>query len=480
MKNVLVILDGKIAKYLVKKMVDLNNNLNQYDIVYTDDSILCKEVPSNFTFYKFDPTSFSKLKFILNKSLYQDALIALDTKEDTLAVVHNIRVKYKDLNFTVYDQWGLDLKDKNIKYYRGNDIISNGLIEQLPNIPVFAQNIGLRQGEIMEIRVPFGSTYAYRYIGSIGQKDWKIVTLYRNNKLVNIKPSLILKPNDVIIIIGKPDVLIQVYNAITKSSTQFPMPFGKNIYLYIDMFIQEEEEILSAIEDVKILHQRMKNSLLVIKITRPTTIVSLNKIRFNISKIPDMKLEIDYFNLGIHTILKEDKVRFDIGLIVLTKNILKYKEAIKNIILLKLPIFKVGEENISSLKHILVLLNDDKLYEQISPTLFDISTQLKIKLKVLDIDPIGDKKRIELIAHLNNLSKIFVQNIHLIQEEANPIKRLNKEHNILQVLPLKEEMFKKRVIKFLTTDSDLLSYDNNKFNQILMPVIEDIESTKSN
>jgi len=478
MKNVLVILDGKIAKYLVKKMVDLNNNFNRYDIVYIDDMILPKEIPSNFTFYKFDPTSFSKLKFILNKSLYQDALLALDTKEDTLAVVDNIRIKYKELNFTVYDQWGLDLQDKNIQYYRGNDIISNGLIEQLPNIPVFAQNIGLRQGEIMEIKIPFGSIYAYRYIGSIGQKDWKIVSLYRNGILINIKPSLIIKPNDVIIIIGKPDVLIQVYNAISKSSTQFPMPFGNNIYLYIDMYVQEEQEIIDAIEDVKILHQRMKNNLLIVKITRPTTIVSLNKIKFNLQKISNLKLDIDYDNRGIHNILKEDKVRFDIGLLVLTKNILKHKEAIKDVILLKLPIFKVGSENISSLKHTLVVLNDEKLYEQISPTLFDISSQLKIKLKVLDIDPIGDKKRKGLIAHLNNLSKIFVQNITVVQEEKNPMKCLNKEHDILQVLPLRENMFQKRIIKFFTIDSDLLAFDNNRFNQILMPVIEDIETTK--
>lgn len=478
MKNVLVILDGKIAKHLVKKMVGLNNNLNQYDIVYTDDKILPKKIPANFTFYKFDPTSFSKLKFVLNKSLYQDALLALDTKEDTLAVVYNIRVKYKELNFTVYDQWGLDLKDKNIQYYRGNDIISNGLIEQLPNIPVFAQNIGLRQGEIMEIKIPFGSIYAYRYIGSIGQKDWKIVALYRNGILINIKPSLIIKPNDVIIIIGKPDVLIQVYNAISKSSTQFPMPFGKNIYIYIDMFVQDEEEIISAIKDAKILHQRMKSNLLIVKITRPTTVQLLNKVIFNLKQILNSKIEIDYHNKGIHTILKEDKVRFDIGLLVLTKNILKHKEAIKNVILLKLPIFKVGSEHISSLKHTLVVLNDERLYEQISPTLFDISSQLKIKLKVLDLDPIGDKKRESLIAHLNNLSKIFVQNIILVQEEENPIKRLNKEHDILQVLPLRESMFQKRIIKFFTTDSDLLSFDNNKFNQILMPVIENIGSIK--
>jgi len=40
MKNVLVILDGHIAKHLMKRMIDLNNNFNQYDIIYTDDSIL--------------------------------------------------------------------------------------------------------------------------------------------------------------------------------------------------------------------------------------------------------------------------------------------------------------------------------------------------------------------------------------------------------------------------------------------------------
>jgi len=479
MKNVLVILDGKIAKYLVKRMIALNNNSNQYDIVYNDDSIFSDQLPSNFTLYKFDPTSHSKLKFVLDKALYQDALVALDTKEDTIAVIANIRMKYRDLNFAVFDQWDLDLNDKNIKYYRSNDILSNGLVEQLPNIPVFAQNIGLRQGEIMEIKIPFGSTYAYRYIGSIGQKNWKIVALYRNEKLINIKPSLIIKPSDIIIVIGKPDVLIQVYNAISKSSTQFPMPFGKNIYLYIDMFIQSEKEILDAIEDCKILHQRLKNAEFVVKITRPNNVECLNKVKYHLFSIKNIKLEVDYYNLGIHKIMKIDKIKYDIGLVVLTQSLLQYKEAIKDIIHLKLPIFKIGNENISSLKHSLLLLGEERLYEQISPMLFDISTQLKISPKVLDIDPIGDKNRENLIGHLQNLSKIFNQNINLVQEkDSNPIERLKKEHNILQILPLKEEMFQKRRIRFFFTDSDLLSFDNYKFNQILMPVVEDIENSK--
>jgi hypothetical protein len=126
------------------------------------------------------------------------------------------------------------------------------------------------------------------------------------------------------------------------------------------------------------------------------------------------------------------------------------------------------------LKNSLILLNENKIYEQISPILFDISNQLKIKPKVFDIDPIGDSNTADLVAHLNNLSKIFNQNIVMVSEKSNPIKRLNKEQNILQILPLQEEMFQKRRFKFLNTNSDLLSFDISKFNQILIPVINDI------
>ena len=474
MKKILIILDGIVAKKLMHRIVEANTGDNAYDIIYMSDLILPVQKPSNFTFYKFDPTSYSKLSFILKKVLYQDALIVLNTKEDTLSVVKNIRINYKTLNFTIFDMWDLKLDDENIKYYRGNDILSNGLVEQLPNIPVFAQNIGLRQGEIMEIKIPFGSNYAYRYIGSIGQKDWKISALYRNDKLIDVEPSLVLKPNDVIIIIGKPDVLTQVYSAISKSKNQFPMPFGNNIYIYIDLYIQEEKEVLDAIEDAKILHIRMKNNKLIIKITRPTTVDILNKIDLLVEGLDNVIIDMDYHNLGIQKILKIDKVKFDIGLIVLTLSLLQYKEAIVNIVSLKLPIFKVGSENISSLKSTLILLNEKKVYEQISPILFDISSQLKIKPKVFDIDPIGDKNTNELISHLNNLSKIFNQNITVVTEKSNPIKRLNKEQNILQILPLKEEMFKKRRFKFLNTNSDLLSFDIDKFNQILIPVIDEL------
>jgi hypothetical protein len=283
----------------------------------------------------------------------------------------------------------------------------------------------------MEIKVPFGSTYAYRYVGSIGQKHWKISAIYRNQKLLTIMPSLILKPNDVIIIIGKPDVLTQVYSAISKTSTQFPMPFGQNIYLYIDMFILKEKEILDAIRSAKLIHQRMKNKILVIKITKPTTAEMVKTIEAKTNNCENIVLEMDYHNLGMHNILQADIAKYDIGMIILSQTIFKYKEAIKDIILLKLPIFKLGNETISSLKNSLILLNESNLYEQIAPMLFDISNQLKVTPKILNIDPIGDKNTKDLVSHLNNLSKIFSQNIVVINEDQNPIKRIRKENLLI-------------------------------------------------
>jgi len=327
--------------------------------------------------------------------------------------------------------------------------------------------------EVM-IKVPFGSTYAYRYIGSIGQKDWKIAALYRNQKLIKVKGSLIIKPNDIIVIIGKPYVLMQVYSAISKTSAQFPMPFGQNLYLYLDMYLQTEFEIINAVKYALILHKRIKNACLIVKITRHSSVVMVDKIKELLKNIKKVVIDMDYHDKGVRTNLKDDKYKFDIGMLILTKSLMSQYKIVNEVLKFKIPIFKVGNENISSLKSSLILLNDDKLYEQISPILFDISSQLKITPKVFDIDPMGDSKREGLISHLNNLSKIFNQNIVVISEKSNPIKRLNKEQNILQILPIKEKMLKKRFIKFLSTDSDLLSFDSNKFNQILIPVIDDL------
>ncbi|WP_121627230.1 COG3400 family protein [Poseidonibacter antarcticus] len=475
MKKILIILDGIVAKKLMHRIVEANTGDNAYDIIYMSDVILPVQKPSNFTFYKFDPTSNSKLAMVLDKNIHTEVLIALNSKDEMISVTKNIRNHKQNLQMIVLDYWGLDFDDPYINVYKGIEVLANGMVERLPNIPVVAQNIGLKQGEIMEIRVPFGSSYAYRYIGSIEQKEWKIFALYRNQQLINIKPSLVLKPNDVILVIGKPYVLMQVYNAIGKTQGQFPMPFGQNLYLYLDLYLQDEVSVKKAVEEAKTLNQKFKNNKLIVRITRPTTPAIMNHIKNKFKYFDSIIVRIDYSNMGFYKILKEDFRKYDIGMMILTQEMFKHKESLKNIINLKIPIFKLGNEKVKSIKQTVVLLNDTHSYEQISPIVFDVASQIKTKTKIYDLDPVGEEEdKTNLLDHFENLAKIFNERIEIVSSSDNPIRELKKQKNMLQILPLKEEMMKKRFSwKFFYTNTDFISFDMNKYNQLLIPIVEE-------
>ena len=372
MKKILIILDGIVAKKLMQRIIEANTGDNSYDVIYISDAILPVQKPSNFTFYKFDPTSKSKLAMVLDKNIHTEVLIALNSKDEMLNVIKIIREHTKNLQMTVLDYWGIKVNDPLVNIYRGIEVLANGMVEKLPNVPVLAQNIGLKQGEIMEIRIPFGSSYAYRYIGSIEQKQWRIFGLYRNQKMIDIKPSLVLKPNDVILVIGKPDVLMQIYNVIGKTQGQFPMPFGSNIYLYLDLYLENEESVRKTIEEAKYLNQKLKNSLLVVRVTRPTTVQIMDIIKSELKYFPTVILQIDYANKGFSKIIKDDYRKYNIGMIMLTQEIFKNKEEAKLVLELKIPILKLGKENLKSVKRTAIILNDTHSYEQISPIVIDI------------------------------------------------------------------------------------------------------------
>ena len=436
MKKILIILDGIVAKKLMQRIIEANTGDNSYDVIYMSDVILPVQKPSNFTFYKFDPTSKSKLAMVLDKNIHTEVLIALNSKDEMLNVIKNIREHTKNLQMTILDYWGMKSSDPLVTIYRGIEVLANGMVEKLPNVPVLAQNIGLKQGEIMEIRVPFGSSYAYRYIGSIEQKEWKIFGLYRNQKMVTIKPSLVLKPNDVILVIGKPEVLMQVYNVIGKTQGQFPMPFGSNIYLYLDLYFEDENSVRKAIEEAKYLNQKLKNNLLIVRITRPTTVEIMDFIKSELKYFPTINLIIDYSNKGFAKIIKEDSRKNNIGMIMLTSEMFKNKENTKSVMELKIPVFKFGKEKLKSIKRTVIVLNDTNSYEQISPIVFDISSQLKVKTKIFDLDPIGEKDgKSTLLDHFENLAKIFNEKLEVVTSGENPIRELKKQRNMLQILP---------------------------------------------
>jgi hypothetical protein len=123
------------------------------------------------------------------------------------------------------------------------DLISGHLYDKLPNVPIVPNNIGLGQGEVMEVHVPFGSSYAFRHVGSIVQQKWKIVALYRDGKQILPTSATMIRPNDTLLVVGRPTVLDGIYKLINKRKGLFPEPFGKNIYLLLDLRYDKKKAI---------------------------------------------------------------------------------------------------------------------------------------------------------------------------------------------------------------------------------------------
>ena len=183
----------------------------------------------------------------MSETKFSNLFVVMEDIEDARYVLKNIAIIKPKIRITLVNQWDDDKIGKdheNITIVHSDKLVSAHLYDQLPNVPLVAQNVGLGQGEIMEVHVPFGSSYAYRHVGSILQQKWKISALYREGKQILPDDTTMIRPNDTLLILGQPIVLNGVYKTINKRIGLFPEPFGKNLYLILDLRHDKKDALL--------------------------------------------------------------------------------------------------------------------------------------------------------------------------------------------------------------------------------------------
>jgi Uncharacterized protein conserved in bacteria len=121
----------------------------------------------------------------------------------------------------------------------------------------------------MEILIPFGSSFAYRHIRAISHRKWKIVAIYRQEKQIFPNNTTMLLPNDKLVVIGNPIVLEELYRRVNRRQGFFPEPFGKNLYLIVDM-LQNREKIDIEIKEAIYLKNfsQKQNSIFILLILK--------------------------------------------------------------------------------------------------------------------------------------------------------------------------------------------------------------------
>jgi len=466
MKKILIISNGAVGEHFIQRITETYTSENIYYVVQTKAKEHEDVNPARFKFYEFDSTSFYKLSNLLKMEFVQ-VFIAMDAIVDVEVTIKNIRAIKKQLRIIVLNQWNLKNEDANVVLVNTNEILASRLLDYLPNVPVIAQNVGIGEGEIMEVLVPFGSSFVYRHVGVIEQKNWRIVAIYRNRKLVMPSRRRMIQPNDLLVLVGEPAVLKSVYRSIKRELGQFPEPFGSNLYLYIDMNVVAKENIKELVKRAVFVHTKFKHDL-VIKVVNPGDLDTIWYIKS--FRSDNVVVDIQYSFENLDELFYEDIKSYHVGLIMVSKEMFADDNMRKILYETHIPVLKIAQRSFSKVKDSALILSDNRDFEKISATIFDISEQMGFNIDLYNYMHEHQEEKEQVIEHYYNLSTIFSKSIKIIEENDNPIKTLRQKDNFIQILPFTFKLTKKRIYSLLSTDSEKLYYKLDDYHQIFIPV----------
>lgn len=467
MKKILIITDSNIGGHLIERIIGTYAQGNIYYVIQTRERSYEKAGPDRFKFFTFDPTSRYKLSNVLKMDFLQ-VMLVMDNRIDAEQTLEIIRAERPTLRVIMLDQWQLDLKDRYTLAINATDQLSARLLDYLPNVPVIAQNVGLGEGEIMEVLVPFGSAYVYRYVGSIDQTRWRIAGIYRDRKLILASPSTLIYPNDLLLLMGEPDVLISVYRTIKREQGHFPAPFGTAVYLYIDMDIDRGSEIDTLLAQALDLHEKLRRPL-VIRVVNPGDLEKLARIKSHRADRITVDIEYD-LAYRTKTVMQEDKVRHHSGLIMVSRKLFAGDEMRRTLFELKLPVLKLTEQPVQDAQKAVVLLSEGEAVTKMTTTLFDVASQLAWKIELIEYRQNDPHAREQVEEYYTNLATIFAQNVKITKSEENPLRLLDQRKRLIQCLPFTENMVSRPLFTYFSTDLQKLYFYLDRFPQLMIPV----------
>ncbi len=443
MKNILILADGMVAEKFFEKINSKRITDNRYTVVKSNSLKIPNKVQNQIKLINIDPTSYSKMKRLFRRDDFSMVFIVLDKVEDAGESLKIIRRIDKRVRVVLLDMWGVfeKLKQPSTLIFNAKKMLANQLYNNLPNVPIVAQNVGLGESEIMEVLIPFGSAFAYRHIGSIAQRKWRIIGVYRNKKLIMPNSATMIRPQDTILIIGRPQVLINIYRKINNRVGMFPEPFGRNLYLILDM-LKDSDKAIGYIEEAIFMLNKIKDRELIIKVINPSNFEILRKIKeFQSDKV---EVSIIYMDKDIPKMILNDVRKYDIGLIFLSRECFKDKEIFKEIYEQKKLVYLFGNTPINKIKKSIITVTQEEEMESISSIGFYISETLNLKFYLCDFDPEGYfSSRRRIIEHYETLSHIFQYPINIEQKQVNPIREIKKGKNILFIAPFDKTIKRK-------------------------------------
>lgn len=481
MKKVVLVLDGVVGEIFLSSVLEKYFSNNLYVVIVKDPQMIPEKPPSAFSFYQFDPTS----EFHLSQTFQEhrdtelsDVFLILQDPAECAAVYEIVRRICKEARIVTlaHKQHALDsgaqiAQDDRTITIDDASIVAGQFISRLPNVPIIPRGFGLGKGEIMQVGVPFGSVFAYRHIGSIQQKNYKIIGLYRNDELLLSTFSLVIQPQDVVLVAGDPKTLTNIYKQIKSDIGQFPSPFGRDIYVYVDMLAQDSRSILRDIEQAIYFHSLIRSTKLFVIVLNPASFATIYAIKELCDTDSSIMLKFDYANQPFIERLEQDRSK-KIGLIIVGTELFSKKAHRKALYDTATPVLKTAALPLEQCKKSLVIINEEMNQgENISSVIFDIAIQTKMDIQAYDFEPDGVHQD-EIIKDYEALGRSFGKKVQITKTTSkNPIFYLKElDEPLLHFLPFERCIARSKLFAFFSTKSERLSLLLNKHPQMFVPI----------
>jgi hypothetical protein len=470
MQNILILADSLPAEEFIKRIGQKRVGENHYCVVMPHAREENERPLPHLEMRFFDPTSTIKLRTLMQTHDFSVVFILLEHDEEGQACLEIVRSVDPGKQVVLLNH-GSDVStitERATHIVDTPSIIASRLYDQLPNVPLIAQNVGLSQGEIMEVLVPYGSSFAYRHVGSIAQVKWRIAALYREGKQILPTHATMIRPQDTLLILGKPQVLNNIYRRISKKEGRFPEPFGRYLYLILDLQTEAQNALAYLRESIHLL-DRIEEGKLFVRLLNPGDFTILSAIQaYDNERI---SIHVLYGEDTVSEVVLDDIMTFDIGMVLMTPRFFSHKEIADEMLAQKKLVLLFGDSPLYSVERSVVLASDEEEMESISSTLFYASETLDLKPCLCNYDPEGDfASRQMIVEHYETLARIFQYLVTIEEKTANPIRTLESMESVLHIVPFTQALQEEDLFKIFSTRIGDYLLDSTRHPKLLIPV----------
>ncbi|TQV64400.1 MAG: hypothetical protein FNT15_00775 [Sulfurovum sp.] len=472
-KDILIISEGVIGQNFIAWIRRSKVNSNYYTINCKNLNISC--LPnSNLEYINEDMTGFFKVEKVLSKKPFESIFIIMKDRDEALEILKNVRILNQKVRVIFVNRWdGVRISDDYTTIIDRNEIVASQLYTRLPNIPTIAKDIGLGNGELMEVLIANGTTYAYKTFATLMSEEdtWRIVGVYRKKEFFFPKKNHVIMPNDTLLLAGKPSVLESLYKKINDRQKVFPAPYGKNLGLILNLN-DSIEKIATHIKEV--YHFKIQLELV------PEIYIYTYHIKDE-KKIEEIENIIKSYNSRYMTLRKsndyhrviEDMKGQEVGVIFVSNNLFIKHFYQDKFYQMKIPVFIFGNKPLFDIKKSLLIIGKKEEMEKISTSVLDIAETFKFELNLCNYSPSGafeDEETLDIEKHYETIANLFDFDINIEHKTVNPIRELAPKDDILHLIPFNKEFISRSIFEIFSMSLNQQFLNKHKYPKLLIPV----------